>query len=405
MPDEDLSRLRIDKTKAPVQGRKRRRFVLPFVIVLLLAAGFALFRAGFLTPSVEVQVSTVQAVYPSQSFTLLNASGYVVAQRKAALAAKITGRLVELFVEEGSRVKQDQVVALLENDDTRAARDRAVANVQAARLTLKQNEVELEDAQRALNRRKKVVGEGYVSQLEYDEADARMRKAEAGVAAQRATLQSSEAALKEAEVNVDYASIRAPFDAVVLTKSADVGDIVTPLGAAANAKAAVVTIADMTSLQVEADVSESNIHMVKLGQACEVQLDALPDERFEGTVHMIVPTADRSKASVMVKVAFRSIDPRILPEMSAKVSFLSREVADDEKRPILAVPSSVIARAENGARSAFLVDGERARQVTVITGREMAGLTQILEGLKAGDRVILNPQKVKDGARVKVAQE
>ncbi len=136
-----------------------------------------------------------------------------------------------------------------------------------------------------------------------------------------AAVLAAQAALKAAEVNLEYTLIRAPFDAVVLTKNADVGDIVTPIGAAAKAKAAVVTIADMDSLQVEADVSESNLEKVKEGQPCEIQLDALPGERFDGDVHMIVPTADRTKATVMVKVRFARLDPRILPEMSARVAF------------------------------------------------------------------------------------
>ena len=138
--------------------------------------------------------------------------------------------------------------------------------------------------------------------------------------------------MEAAKVAVEYTQIRAPFDAVVLTKNADVGDIVTPIGAAANAKAAVVTIADMDSLRVEADVSESNLEKVKVGQPCEIQLDALPETRFPGQVHMIVPTADRSKATVMVKVRFLDPDPRILPEMSAKVAFLSRSVNPEEQR-------------------------------------------------------------------------
>ena len=152
----------------------------------------------------------------------------------------------------------------------------------------------------------------------------------------------SEAAVEEAKVLVEYANIRAPFDAVVLTKNADIGDIVTPLGAAANAKAAVVTIADMNSLQVEVDVSESNISQVRAGQPCEIRLDAFPDLRFKGVVHMIVPTADRTKASVLVKVAFREMNPRILPEMSAKVAFLSRDILPEEEKPLKAVPASAV---------------------------------------------------------------
>ena len=158
-----------------------------------------------------------------------------------------------------------------------------------------------------------------------------------------------------------YTFIRAPFDAVVLTKNADVGDIVAPLGAAATARAAVVTIADMDSLLVEADVSESNLQKVKIGRPCEIQLDALPENRFRGTVHMIVPTADRSKASVMVKVKFLDKDDRILPEMSAKVAFLERSVTLEEQKPKTALNSNAIMM-HNNTRSVFLVNENRVHK-------------------------------------------
>ena len=260
---------------------------------------------GLLTPALTVQVAGLQSIYPSQTFTVLNASGYVVAQRKAAVASKITGRLISLSVEEGSRVKTGEVIARLENEDSLAALNRAQANVNLARSNLDQAKAELEDAQLSHHRNEQLVAKGFVAQSTVDASEARYKRAKATVAAQEAAIRASEAALEEAKVMVEYSNIRAPFDAVVLTKNADIGDIVTPLGAAANAKAAVVTIADMSSLQVEVDVSESNISQVRVGQPCEIRLDAFPDLRFKGVVHMIVPTADRTKASVLVKVAFK----------------------------------------------------------------------------------------------------
>ncbi len=293
----------------------------------------------------------LQLLYPSQTVTVLNASGYVVAQRKAAVASKITGRLISLSVEEGSRVKKGEVIAGLENEDSQSALDRAQANVSLARSNLDQAKAELEDAQLSHHRNEQLVAKGFVAQSTVDASEARYKRAMAAVAAQEAAIRASEAAVEEAKVLVEYSNIRAPFDAVVLTKNADIGDIVTPLGAAANAKAAVVTIADMNSLQVEVDVSESNISQVTVGQPCEIRLDAFPDLRFKGVVHMIVPTADRAKASVLVKVAFKEIDPRILPEMSAKVAFLSREIRPGEENPLEAVPvSSVISRGESSRR-------------------------------------------------------
>jgi RND family efflux transporter MFP subunit len=186
----------------------------------------------------------------------------------------------------------------------------------------------------------------------------------------------------------------------VLTKSADIGDIVTPLGAAANAKAAVVTMADMGSLQVEVDVSESNISQVRVGQPCEIRLDAFPDLRFRGAVHMIVPTADRTKASVLVKVAFREIDSRILPEMSAKVAFLSREIQPEEEKPLKAVPASAVI-SRGGRSEVFVLDGDRVVERPVSTGRRMDTMVEVLEGLGPGDRVVVNPaSSLKSGTRV-----
>ena len=211
--------------------------------------------------------------------------------------------------------------------------------------------------------------------------------------------------MKEAEVSLEYTIIRAPFDAVVLTKNADIGDIVTPIGAAADAKAAVVTIADMDSLKVEVDVSESNIEQVRVGQPCEIQLDALPNDRFRGVVHMIVPTADRSKASILVKTAFLEKDPRILPEMSAKVAFLSRQVSAEEEKPFTALPATAVVT-RDGETVVFVVRDNRVLNTSVHLGRQLDTMVEILNGVEVGDRVVMTPlDKMKDGIKVKMAQE
>ena len=400
---DDLSKLHIDKRRIDVHGGKRRRYFLLALALLILAGAGLLFSRGVLTPAVDVQVTSVQEIYPSQTFTLLNASGYVVAQRKAAVASKITSRLVSMTVEEGSEVKEGEVIARLENADVLATKARAVADVSLARYNLQQARIELEDAIRAYKRKEEVVGKGYVSQLERDAAEARYRKAEAAAAGAEAAVLASEAALREAEANVDYANIRAPFDAVVLTKDADVGDIVTPLGAAANAKASVVTIADLDSLQVEADVSESNIGQVAVGQPCEVELDALPGKRFRGRVHMIVPTADRSKASIMVKVAFVEKDSRILPEMSARVAFLSREVSQEERKLMRAIPESALIE-KDGKPKVFVVRSNRVAEADVQPGRRFGEVMEILGGLDIGDKVVVSPNRIEDGDRVSIPQ-
>jgi RND family efflux transporter MFP subunit len=289
-------------------------------------------------------------------------------------------------VEEGSKVRTGEVIARLENRDVLAATDQAVAGVNNAKA-------DLADAQQNYGRMKELREKGYVAQSDLDTADTRLKRSQAVVA-------GAEAALRSAEVAVEYTLIRAPFDAVVLTKNADVGDIVTPLGAAANAKASVVTIADMSSLQVEVDVSESNLSRVKKGQPCEIQLDALPDNRFRGSVHMIVPTADRSKASVMVKVRFAEPDPRVLPEMSARVAFLEREVTPAEEEPKTAVsPTALVSR--NGKQSVFVVNDDKAVERPVITGTKIGDSIEVREGLKPGELVVINPpKKLKNGSSV-----
>jgi RND family efflux transporter MFP subunit len=402
--DRDLSGLRIERPVGRPRPRRVKRYGVALFILLLFGGIGYLYRLGLLTPAIEVRVATVQELYPSQTLTLLNASGYVVAQRKASVASKITGRLVFLGVEEGSRVRTGQLIARLENDDVLAAIERTKAHVEASRHNLAEARAQLKDATLSYERIKRLVEAKIVSQSDYDASEARFSIAKAALGAREAALQASLAAVKEAEIQLEYTNIRAPFDAVVLTKNADIGDIVTPIGAAANAKAAVVNIADMGSLQAEVDVSESNIDQVRVGQPCEIRLDALPDTRFRGKVHMIVPTADRSKASVMVKVAFLDHDPRILPEMSAKVAFLSREVLLEEQKPVTAIPSSALIKAD-GKLSVFVLQADRARRGSVETGRVLGDMTEVMQGLRLGERVIVDPlDRILEGSRVSVPE-
>ncbi len=407
MADEDLSGLKIDKNKIngvdrPARRRKRLVWWLSAACAVLVAG---LAASGVVSPRIEVETATVSLVYPSQTFTLLNASGYVVAQRKSAVAAKSTGRLVWLGVEEGSRVKAGEIIARLENDDLSATRAQVAANLASNRSTLEQAEAELKDATLVFNRNKVLVSQGIVAQADLDASEARYRKAKAGVGGAVAAIDAARASLKGADVAIGYTQIRAPFDAVVLTKDAEVGDIVTPIGAAVNAKAAVVTMADMGSLQAEADVSESNLEKVKVGQPCEIQLDALPDKRFSGTVHMIVPTADRSKATVLVKVRFDDRDARMLPEMSARVAFLQRRVKQDEKRPRTAVnPAALVKRGNRDV--IYLVKEKRVVETPVTVGGRIGEMIEILAGAKAGDKVALKPlERLKDGTRIKTAEK
>lgn len=404
MANEDLSGLRIEKStqiRRRSVNRKTLFVVAGALIVVILAV--LLWRGAF-TGAARVEVAAVTRIFPSQAFTVLNASGYVVPQRKAAVASKVTGRLVSLSVEEGSVVREGQVIARLESDDVVAARSQAMANLDVAKSNLDQAKAELYDAGAAFEREKNLLTKEFTTRASYDAAEARFKKARAGVSAAEATVGAYRASLQAAEVAVGYTFIRAPFSAVVLTKSADIGDIVTPLGAAANAKAAVVTIADLDSLQVEADVSESNLQKIRVGQPCEIELDGVPEVRFQGAIHMIVPTADRTKATVMVKVKFLKKDPRILPEMSAKVAFLSRPVEPQESIPKVAVNQKAVV-IRKGEAILFVVRGERVKETPVSLGEKLGDMVEVREGAKVGDKVVMDPPEVlKGGSRVKVQE-
>lgn len=397
MSADSLDRLTIDKTRQITPKGRSRRLRVIIIAAAVLAAVLAVMALR--NRSISIETTSVNQVYPTQSFTLLNASGYVVAQRKAAVASKTTGRLEWLGVEEGSLVRSGEVIARLENKDLQALLQQGEATVGTSKASLEQVQAELADARQAFARQKELLKQGIISQAEYDAAEARFKRAAAAVSGAEAGVRSSRAALQGATVNLDYSLIRAPFDAVVLTKNADVGDIITPLGAAANAKAAVVTIADLKSLQVEADVSESNLVQVKKGQPCEITLDALPNARFRGTVHTVVPTADRAKASVMVKIRFVDTDSRILPEMSAKVAFLEREAGKDEQLPRLAVNPSAIVKSGD-REGVYLLQGDRVVFTPVRRGGKLGDLVEV-QGVKSGDRVALRPlEKLKDGTKV-----
>jgi RND family efflux transporter MFP subunit len=385
----DLSKLRIDKggeTAPGKSGKKRlRRAAIIAAIVCALIAAYLAFPSSH-----AVEAGKAAMAYPSRALTLLSASGYVVADRKASLATKATAKLIWIGVEEGSRAKKGDVVARLENDDVAASLAQAEAQLENARRRIDEATAEMTDAGLHHARMSHLVKNGYVARSEHDSAKARKDKAQAALSQAEAERAAREAAVAEAKANLEHTLIRVPFDAVVLTKNADVGDIISPLGASANAKAAVVAIADLSSLQVEVDVSESNLSKVAPGEPCEIILDAFPEERFPGYVHMIVPTADRTKATVMVKIRFATLDPRIMPEMSAKAAFLTRPLAPGEELPRLAAPAKALAT-RNGESVVFRIDNGHAREIPVTTGAPLGDMVEITGEISPGDRLVLSP--------------
>ena len=401
----ELERLRIPRPgeERPRAASSRARIIgLALGAVLLVLVGLYLW--GPLQPATEVSTTVVSRLYPAQAYTVLNASGYVVAQRKAAVSSKSTGRLAFLGVEEGSRVKKGEVLASLENEDLVAARNQAIAQVKQAEADLGTAEAERVDAGLHYRRYKTLVAQDLVAREEFDVAEARYKKAQAGVAAAQARIRVAQAGLANTQASLEYTYIRSPFDGVVTTKYADVGEVVAPFGAAANARAAVVTMADLDSLMVEVDVAESNLDKVSLGQPCEISLDAIPDRRFAGEVHMIVPTADRTKATVLTKVKFLEKDDRTLPEMSAKVAFLSKPLDAAARRPRLMIPQNALVT-RDGRTSSFVVTGNRVRLVPITVSATLNDLVEIAGGLKEGERVVLTPPaSLQNGSRVKVKE-
>ena len=389
--DTDLSSLRIDRTpqdpRSPRKSTSIGKIVLWAIIISVLLLGVYMFREWF-SLAVEVQVVSASLTSPSQANAVLTASGYVVARRKAAVASKGTGRLVFLGVEEGDKVKKGQVIARLEDADVIAARERARENVRLA-------QADLYEAKKNLERLATLVKQEMIAQSEVDVAEARYKRV-------IATIDAARFALREAEVAVENTRIIAPFDGTVLKKNADVGEIVAPLAGAASSKAAVVTIADMSSLEVDADVSEANITRVTPQQNCEITLDAYPQQRYPGYVSNIVPTADRAKATVMVKIKFKEYDQRVLPEMGAKITFLAAGSSADtiDNKSVLAVPAAAVAM-RDGRQVVFQIKDDRALEVPVTTGRKLANSIEITAGLKEGDKVISRiDDQINNGTKV-----
>jgi RND family efflux transporter MFP subunit len=386
----DLSALRINRPDAPPRGgagQRRWVAVAAASAAVALVAGLVLAR-GVLGSSVDVRVVPATVVSP-QAAAVLIASGYVVAQRKAAVASKGTGRLVYLGVVEGDRVHEGEVIARLEDSDVRAQLAQADAN-------LALNEADRHNAEQSLARVRALRDSDYATPAGLDSAEAHFAQVTSAIAVAQAQVEGAQVALENT-------IIRAPFDGTVLTKDADVGEVVAPLAASAFSKAAVVTIADLRSLQVEADVAEANLEGVSLDQPCEIVLDAYPDVRYPAYVAKIVPTADRTKATVLVKVAFRAYDARVLPEMSAKVHFLAaRATAGTDTASLLTVPASAVA--DRGGRSVvYVVQDGRAFERPVVEGRRVGATLAITQGLAPGALVIDSvDDRLQSGVRVKL---
>jgi HlyD family secretion protein len=397
-------------------SRWRRRVIWLVLIVGIVTA--AAVASGRRPP--EVQASTVMTATPSAQYAVLTASGYVVAQRRAAVSSKASGRLLELRVREGSRVKEGELIARLDAADVSAAMlaaqagvNQAVAGGQQAQANLRSAQIELANAESELQRSLSLQQQGFVSTQAVDAAKRRtdaaratVAAAQAGIASAQGALASAQAQMQVQQVNRNNTEIRAPFEGVVLVKNANVGDLITPFSSAAGTLGAVVTMADMGTLEVEADVSEANVGKIKREMPVEIALDALPGERFRGFVASIVPTVDRAKATVMTKVRFEKLDPRVLPEMSAKVVFLSKVPGDEDFKPVTAVnPKTVVER--EGKKTVFRIAADNKLQALPVSPARTLGDALEVTGaaIKPGERLVLSPtERLRDGQTVAVAK-
>jgi RND family efflux transporter MFP subunit len=407
-PKKDLNSLRINRTatasKASGSG-KGKLFAAVGILLVVLVGLWMLLSKSLFTSAELVQSGTVSRAYASQANAVLTASGYIVASRKASVATKGTGRLVYLGVEEGSLVKKDQIIGRLDASDVQAALGQAQASLIVAKANLGNARATLENADSTVHRQRVLFRQNLASQSELTTAESQYKQALSQVASGEANIQLAERGVHSAEVQVEFTNIRAPFDGTVLTKDADVGDVMTPFGAAAGSRADLVTLADMSSLDAEIDVSETNIEQVHLGQPCEITLDAVPEKRYKGIVHMIVPTADRSKATILTKVNFVDRDARVLPEMSVKVVFMKdSSVATDTAGPKTTVPASAVT-SRNGKKVVFVIHGETISETPVTLGETMGSRIEVISGVVVGDKVVLHPsEKMSSGTKIKTEE-
>ncbi len=395
----DLSTLKIDRTPE-AKSRKGIWITLAIIAVMISAIVYFTMRES------EIEVESMQVIssQSSSAETILTGQGYVVAQRKAAISSKATGRLEALYVIEGDKVKQGDIIGRIESADVQAALDQQKAQLEVQKAALENAAAELEDAEISLKRQQELRKENVGTQADLDAAINRVKKAKAQILASKAGIATQESAIRASLVQVENTIIRAPFDGTILNKNANVGEVITALGAAAGSRGAVVTLADMTSLQVEADVSESAIQKIQETQPVEISVSAISNKKYKGIVNKIIPTADRAKGTVQVKIRFEDIDERVLPEMGAKVNFLKMNtvINQTEDKPKVLIPQTAV-QTTNGKKAVFVIKDNTAQEITVSTGQNFGEYVEIKNGLMNGDVIIIAPSdNIRQGSKVQI---
>lgn len=404
--DDLLKQLRIDREQREDDGAQAARWpwiVGAAVLVLLVAVGIAVYALRGSAVAVE-PVTAIAPAANSDAGAVLQATGYVVARRQATVSAQITGTLTEVLIEEGEHVKKGQVLARLDPAGYQAQLNATKAQYAAAQAQTAQARAQLMQNRRDAQRLQEIAAQGLVSKQQAEQADTQVDTSRAALNAASKQAQAALAQVAAAQVDYDYTVVRAPFDGVVTDKAAQVGEIVSPLSAGGGfTRTGVATIVDMDSLEVDVDVNEAYIGRVKPDMPAEAVLDAYPDWRIPAHVIAIIPSADRSKATVKVRIAFDKKDPRVLPEMGVRVSFLEKRADDSKPIAGVLVPKTAIVQ-RDGHPVVFVIQGNRAKQAQVTTGSDFNDLQQVTAGLDAGAQVVkVPPTELKDGAKVKVA--
>jgi RND family efflux transporter MFP subunit len=402
-----LHQLRIDRSEPAARARNPLAWVGAIVGVLLLAA---LVTAGwwFLrnATALEVDAATASAPANAGAAAVLQATGYVTARRQATVSAQITGTMLDVLIEEGDHVEAGQVLAHLENTAQMAALAQATAGFKAAQAQYTQMLAQLGQSKRDLVRAEDLVGRKLVSRQAAEIARTQVETQSAQLDSELRQVELAKAAVDGARVQLDYCTVRAPFAGVVIAKAAQPGEIVSPLSAGGGfTRTGVGTIVDMDSLEIEVDVNESYINRVLAKQPTEAVLDAYPDWKIPGHVIAIIPTADRGKATIKVRVGFDQKDARVVPDMGVRVSFLEDAKKGDTQAPTVPrgalVPSASIVQRE-GKSVVFAIDGDRARARAVTPGQTFGDL-RLADGIAVGARVVREPPaELADGARVQV---
>ncbi|MGA8085760.1 MAG: efflux RND transporter periplasmic adaptor subunit [Terracidiphilus sp.] len=397
----DLGGLRIDAHKRGARKAGKGIAISFFVLLVALVIVGGVYAYVHQTPS--VQVATVNAPDTGPQ-ALLNASGYVTPQRRATVAAKITGRVTGVFFTEGMYVHTGFVLATLDDSDTQRGLASAIADRNATQASILDLQVQLKNAQIELHRSQELRTAGIQTQEALDNATMAVNSLRAKIDYTQEQVLAADARIKEAQQAVDNCIIRAPFDGIIVSKDAQVGEMVSPISAGGGfTRTGIATIVDMASNEIEVDVNENYIARVKPGQEVTAVLDAYPDWKIPCRVRTIIPTADRQKATVEVRIAFDKLDPRILPDMGVKVTFLGEEDKLAKKAPArVMVPQSAV-RDDGGQKIVFLVNGDHVERHAVKVGTASGAQMQILAGLAPGDTVVVGgPTDLKDGEAVAI---